>query len=74
MTDEYSRALARVAVGQLAELAGFEAVQASAADILSELMIKQVLVLLRASVVAGHVQRDHSVTGSTHCHVMTFKV
>jgi hypothetical protein len=55
MTDEYSRALARVAVGQLAELAGFEAVQASAADILSELMIKQVLALLRASVVlAGH--------------------
>lgn len=42
MADDFSRALARTAVGQLAELAGFEAVQESAGEVLSELLVKYI--------------------------------
>jgi histone H3/H4 len=40
MADDYARALAKVAAGQLAELAGYEAVQDSAAEVLAELLMK----------------------------------
>lgn len=42
MSEDFTRALARVAVGQLAENAGYESVQESAVDVLSELMIKYI--------------------------------
>lgn len=40
--EEYSRRLARVAVAQMAEMAGFTKAQQSAVDILSELLLKYV--------------------------------
>jgi histone H3/H4 len=42
MAQEYSRAIARTVVGQLAELASYEAVQDSAAEILAELLLKYI--------------------------------
>ncbi len=38
--DDYSRALARVSVAQIAEMAGFEACQESAVDILGDLLLR----------------------------------
>ena len=40
--EEYSRRLARVAVAQMAEMAGFTKAQESAIEILSELLLKYV--------------------------------
>jgi histone H3/H4 len=43
--DRYARSLARVAVAQIAEVAGFESVQESAADILADLLCRYQLTL-----------------------------
>eukprot|EP00951_Prasinocladus_malaysianus_P037188 scaffold397605_cov25-Prasinocladus_malaysianus.AAC.1 len=40
--EEYSRAIARCAAGQIADAMGFEAVQESAIDMLSELMLRYI--------------------------------
>ena len=42
MAQDYARAVARVVVAQTAESVGFEAVQQSAGDTLSELLIKYI--------------------------------
>lgn len=42
MVDDYSRILARVATAQLAEVAGFDACQDSAVEILAELLLKYI--------------------------------
>lgn len=42
MADDFARTLARVAAGQLAELAGYEAAQDSAVEILGELLVKYI--------------------------------
>ena len=47
--DDFSRAIARCAAGQLAELAGYESVQDSAAEVLSELLIKYITELSASS-------------------------
>lgn len=39
MAEDYTRVLARVAAGQLAEIAGYEAVQESAVEILADLLL-----------------------------------
>ena len=40
MADDYARSIARVVVGQLAEQAGYESVQETAIDVLSELLLR----------------------------------
>lgn len=40
MADDYSRVLARIACAQIAEVAGFDACQGSAVEILAELLLK----------------------------------
>lgn len=41
----YSRAVAKVAIAQIAEAAGFEGIQASANDTLAELMLRYIVEL-----------------------------
>lgn len=40
MAEEHARSIARVAAGQLAEIAGYEAVQESSVEILSDLLLR----------------------------------
>ncbi|KAG1679127.1 hypothetical protein FOA52_000482 [Chlamydomonas sp. UWO 241] len=40
MAEEYARSIARVAAGQLAEVAGYEAVQESSVEILADLLLR----------------------------------
>ena len=40
--DDYSRTIARVAVAQIAEQAGYEAVQDSAVEVLAELLLRYI--------------------------------
>lgn len=49
MADDYARSVARVASAQLSELAGYESVQESAVEVLSELMIKYITELATRS-------------------------
>lgn len=49
MAEEYSRAVARVAAAQLAEAAGYEAVQESAVDMVAELAVRYLSELAAAS-------------------------
>ena len=49
MAEAYTREIARVACGQLAELAGYEVVQDSALEVLAELLIKYISELSASS-------------------------
>lgn len=49
MAEEYSRHVSKVVISQLAETAGFQAVQESAVDILADLMLRYIAQLGSAS-------------------------
>lgn len=49
MAEEYSRAIARVVAAQLAELEGFDAVQESSIEVLSELLLRYLSELCRSA-------------------------
>jgi transcription initiation factor TFIID subunit 8 len=53
MADDYSRALSRVVAGELAEFTGFDAIQESSAEILSELLLKYISELCSSSHMYG---------------------
>ena len=63
MADRYSRQIARVAVAQMAETNGFDSVQESAVEVLSDLMLRYVAQLASAS----HSYAE--VAGRTDCNV-----
>lgn len=49
MAEEYSRHVSKIVISQLAETAGFQAVQESAVDILADLMLRYIAQLGSAS-------------------------
>lgn len=49
MAEQYSRHVSKIVVSQLAETAGFQAVQESAVDILADLMLRYIAQLGSAS-------------------------
>ena len=63
MTDRYSRQVARIAVAQMAETAGFDGVQESAVEVLADLMLRYVAQLASTS----HAYAE--VAGRTDCNV-----
>lgn len=63
MAQEYARAVAKVAVAQTAESVGFEAIQQSASDTLSELLIQYI------SEVGSATHSYAELAGRTECNV-----
>ena len=63
MAQEYARAVAKVAVAQTAESVGFEAIQQSASDTLSELLIQYI------SEVSSATHSYAELAGRTECNV-----
>ena len=49
MAERYSRHVSKIVVGQLAESAGFQAMQESAVDVLADLMLRYIAQLGSAS-------------------------
>ncbi|KAK9823474.1 hypothetical protein WJX72_002983 [[Myrmecia] bisecta] len=63
MAEQYSRAVARVAAGQIAQLSGFDAVQRSATEALAELLLQHIAEVGASS----HAYAE--MAGRTHCNV-----
>ena len=63
MAQDYARAVAKVAVAQTAESVGFEAVQQSASDTLSELLIRYI------SEIGGATHSYAELAGRTECNI-----
>ena len=63
MAQEYARAVAKVAVTQTAESVGFEAVQQSASDTLSELLLQYI------SEIGGATHGYAELAGRTECNI-----